>query len=90
MRRRVFVPFAASMLVTPWVARTAIADSRRSQADRDLDPALQRFVALPGTKSFLTKSFCCMLVWAHNAAPSWKVRTLQDNCSTHPHVGIRH
>jgi beta-lactamase class A len=53
MRRRVFVPFAASMLVTPWVARIAIADSRRSQADGDLDAALQRFMALPGKKSYL-------------------------------------
>jgi beta-lactamase class A len=53
MRRRVFVPFAASILVTPWTARIAIADSSRSQADGDLDAALQRFMALPGTKSYL-------------------------------------
>ena len=53
MRRRVFVPFAASILVTPWAVRIAIADSSGSQADGDLDAALQRFMALPGTKSYL-------------------------------------
>jgi beta-lactamase class A len=53
MQRRIFFPFAASMLIPPGVVRTAIADSSGSQADGDLDAALQRFMALPGTKSYL-------------------------------------
>ena len=53
MQRRIFVPFAASMLVAPRVVRAAADGSGGSQADGNLDAALQRFAALPGTKSYL-------------------------------------
>jgi len=53
MQRRIFVSSTASMLAAPWVVRTATADSGDSQPNGDLDAALQRFAALPGTKSYL-------------------------------------
>ncbi len=53
MQRRKFVPFAASMLAAPWVVRAALADTVGPQGGDDLDTALQRFAALPGTKSYL-------------------------------------
>ena len=53
MQRRIFVSSAASMLAAPWVVRAADVDSGDSQTNGDLDAALQRFAALPGTKSYL-------------------------------------
>ena len=53
MQRRVFVSSAGSVLAAPWVVRVARADTGDLQASGDLDAALQRFAALPGTKSYL-------------------------------------
>jgi beta-lactamase class A len=53
MQRRVFVSSAGSVLAAPWVVRVARADTGDLQASGDLDAALQRFAALPSTKSYL-------------------------------------
>ena len=49
MQRRTLVSSTASMLVAPWAVRVATQDGN----SRDLDAALRRFEALPGTKSYL-------------------------------------
>jgi beta-lactamase class A len=49
MQRRTLVSLTASMLVAPWAVRVARADGNSG----DLDAALRRFEALPGTKSYL-------------------------------------
>ncbi len=53
MQRRAFVSSAGLVLAAPWVARVARADTGDPQAGGDLDATLQRFAALPGTKSYL-------------------------------------
>jgi beta-lactamase class A len=53
MQRRAFVSPVVSTLAAPWVVRIARADTEDPQGGSNLDAALQRFAALPGTKSYL-------------------------------------
>jgi beta-lactamase class A len=53
MQRRAFVSSVVSTLAAPWVVRIARADTENPQGGSSLDATLQRFAALPGTKSYL-------------------------------------
>ena len=53
MQRRTFVSLASSALAASAAVRAARADADAPRGGGDLDAALQRFAALPGTKSYL-------------------------------------